>query len=578
MNKNELMKVINSDFPEYKIINIEEIGLPIFKKEVVCLATISKGLPVVMDFALKLINLNYDIETISKMLALDFELVKHAIYDLELNNMIELTTMKVTEDGKKYLAQNSYKSMKRVELPICIDTYTGEITKNKHFISNKQAKFLNLNTIKPVLDKSNNSNINGSVIKNILKEYIKETNSDYEGELVGIVKIKDKSSEYKRLSIAVLESPLNQLRYVVYDRNIMLPGMENKIISADEAGISIFKIVSQDNLKAFKIDDNILSISKVEEGNYIEILNTDFFKQDNLMLTFVIPLVEVYKIEADWINSLERYLKRNLKVSIKFTGTSYPTAYYKNRVLELLHLQKKYNTHLSISHNIEFEYASILVGNQVGYIDKIELHNLDMKTNKLCIRHETLSINPLQVQSIGNEVLNLEVYENEEKLNLDIQKLIRISKELDVQMEETYGLNWLIGGQILNEKTLLQINLATNEKKFSDFTKILTSSFVEVLQKVGESQELKNYMFNEFKQSFPSLFDSLNRLRLYRNSMQHNDLDEKNLKAYLFYIEKDLEGQFPEFIDKGYLYLQKLIISKILESAEATMFELSSLV
>lgn len=54
---------------------------------------------------------------------------------------------------------------------------------------------------------------------------------------------------------------------------------------------------------------------------------------------------------------------------------------------------------------------------------------------------------------------------------------------------------------------------------------------VTLKSKLEETQELKNYMFNEFKRSFPSLFNLLNRQRLYRNSMQHNDLDEKNLKA-----------------------------------------------
>lgn len=104
---------INDDFPDYKIINIEEIGLPIFKKDITCLATINKSLSDVLEFTLKLFDLGYSVETISKILALDKEIIRHAYYDLDSMDMLDMTTNKVTEEGRKYLEKNSYDTLKK---------------------------------------------------------------------------------------------------------------------------------------------------------------------------------------------------------------------------------------------------------------------------------------------------------------------------------------------------------------------------------------------------------------------------------------------------------------------------------
>lgn len=129
----------------------------------------------------------------------------------------------------------------------------------------------------------------------------------------------------------------------------------------------------------------------------------------------------------------------------------------------------------------------------------------------------------------------------------------------------------------MNQAKLLDITLANTSSKFSEFTKLLNSSFVEVLSIVGREQGSNNYMFEEFKNNFPEMFETLNRLSVYRNSMQHNDLDEKNLKAYVEFIREDLNGQFPEFLTKGYLHIQKYILQEILRAIESTIEELNAM-
>lgn len=380
-----------------------------------------------------------------------------------------------------------------------------------------------------------------------------------------------------KLNIVVLESPTKEIRYTIYNRNIKLAKLEQRIDIADEAGIRIFQTVPKDFLEKVNESTEIPAKSKKLEGNYMDILNFEYFEKDNLSLDFVIPLIDVYSIEKDWLIALERYLDRKLKVSIKFVGERYPNEYTKNRVLDLLKLRERYKEYLILNHSINVNYASLTINQKEVFIDKISSYDLNLKTNKQTIQHETLCYFAGDKSKDNVSEIIHSKYLNRSEIKSDIEKLIRLSKELDVQMEECYGLNWLISGQILNQAKLYDIPLATNDSKYSEFTKSLCSSFVEVIQKVGENQGINNYLFNDFKQTFPKLFKALNRLRVYRNSMQHNDLDSKNLKTYLEFICEDLNGQFPEFINGGYLHLQKLIISEMIRAVEETSNDLAVL-
>lgn len=577
MNLNNLMNFINKDFPDYKIINIEEIGLPIFKKNVTCLATFNKRLSDVMEFTLKLMELKYDEDTIAEMLALDKELIKHAIYDLEAMDMVDIKSYQVTEDGKKYLQKNSYDTLKRVELPIIMDSYLGDVRADKNFISNKNAKNINLNTIKPLLDVNNTQIIEPYRIKNLLKEYIKKTDSNLEVDLVGIVSYSKKSTQFMKLKLAVLKSPTNEIRYIVYNSNNKLNRLEQKIINSDEAGIRIFKPIP---LRFLEKEKNISVQGKFEsykQPNYVCILNPEYFRNDNLLLDYVIPLINVYNIDSDWIMTLESYLSRKLKVSIKFVGESYPSPFIKNQVLELLKLREKYTEFLEIKHHVDYEYASIIINAREAYIDQIEEFDLGLKTNQKTIMHKTLYYSDEKITRDDQSIIDIDYYKDKKEIQLEMTKLIKLSKELDVMMEECYGLNWLSGGQVLNQAKLFDITLANTGSKFSEFTKALTASFIEVLSVVGQEQGINNYMFEEFHNNFPVLFKALNRLRVYRNSMQHNDLDEKNLKTYIEFVKEDLNGQFPEFLADGYMHLQKHILQEILKAVENTIQQLKAM-
>lgn len=556
---------VKSDYPDYKIVNITTAGFPIFKKTVVCLATLQKGLPVVMDFTLKLLNLGLDISQISNLLSIDEVLINNAFYDLEQNNMYDIKQGRLTDDGRKYISTNKYEYLQRVELPVTVDSYSGRVNKAKNFISNKSAKFLNLNTLEPILDKQNNGSIHGRAIKQILKEYISENNLDYEGELVEIVKVIDKPTEYKQMYIVVIEDLDGKCKLVVYDRNTKVDYLESQLNIADEIGINFFTDKTID-LFLNKVNENEhLNIIENEPDEEIySVLDSKFFNTDYNHIYFDIPMIEAYKINDEWIRDLERYLKRDLSVKIRFNGPKYSTTYIKNRVFDIIALSQKYKN-LELEHNINYEYAKVIFDKNSGYVDKITKYNLPLINNPSCTTHKFFKINKVDSKLFEPRNTNstIKLISNNNELEKVAKNIRDASKSLDIEMEDYFGVGWLDNGEFLNEYNFNSFKLINNAKNFGDFTKKLNASMVEVIEKVGNEMQINNYYYNDFQTNYPALFYALDRLKVYRNSMQHNDLDSNNLEKYLKYIEIDLNGSFPEFHPNGYQILQSIILNEI---------------
>ncbi|MFD1205311.1 hypothetical protein ACFQ38_09365 [Sporosarcina contaminans] len=568
---------VKSDFPDYKIINITEVGFPIFQKEVICLATLYKGLPVLMDFSLKLLNQGLDISQISKMLSIDEELIKNSVYDLELNNMYDIKTKQLTDDGRKYISDNKYELLQRIVLPITVDGFTGYIKKSRNYITNKNAKFTNLNTLEPILDKKDNSTIHGQTIKRILKEYINESNAEYEGQLVEIVSVNQKQTEYKKMYIVVIEDSDKESRLVVYDRNTRVNYIDSELIKADEIGISFYTDNSTDTFIDMVKDSTEFETSEEARNEEVyDIFNYDYFYRDYNRIFFEIPMIEAYDINDEWISELERYLKRKRNVKITFTGHYYPTTNIKNKVYKIIELSKKYGS-LELKHQVDYKHGKVILNEKRGFIDILAKYKLNLKNNRSCVTHNIFRIN--KVESVNaDSKSNFEVIQpinNLDELKELVKRIIAAAKSLDAEMEDFYGMGWLDNGQFFNEYNLDNIKLAKSEKVFSNFTKDFNSSMVEVIDELGKNMGIKKYFYEDFKMNYPKLHYALDRLRVYRNSMQHNKLNSLNLEKYLEYINRDLNGTFPEFYSNGYLILQTIILKEIYNSIIETSKELN---
>ncbi|WP_108672405.1 hypothetical protein [Peribacillus acanthi] len=563
MSKSLVYEAVKNEFPSYKVINIFEVGFPIFKKQIKCLATVEKGLPIVLEFTLKLINLGYEIIEISEMLALEEGLISSAYFDLIQLELIDYKSRKITDKGREALFKSKYSNLEMVDLNINIDSYLGTIIKNHTFVKAKNTSKINLFTVKPLLLKEDASLIDYSKVRNVFKEMKKEEDPEFDGNLVEISKIISRPDEFKRLYLVVLKSIENESRILVYDLDFRIESMEQKIKQGDLQGIKFLNYDKKFLECVGKLDLDYKL--KSEEVDYIDILGIEILESDYSRIEFILPISDDFIPNDAWINTLKRMLKSKSKVVIVFTG-NYRNTYQKEQVDKLLKIANS-SDFLEVKHTIEDKLPTLVINRKYGYIIKPFKHDLDLASNISCIGNKVYKIELMNSTVLLYQESNNtfeRVLLNKYALNQKLKELIAYIKDLDLLMNDYYGSGWLINNRCNNEHLIEKLKLATNLDAFISFTAQLYGCIGEIVKDVGERHGIKGYFFGDFKTRVPDVQNALNRLRVYRNSVQHSHLDEKQVEIYLNFIKEDLNGSFPEFITKGYLKVQTIILDELL--------------
>jgi hypothetical protein len=89
---------------------------------------------------------------------------------------------------------------------------------------------------------------------------------------------------------------------------------------------------------------------------------------------------------------------------------------------------------------------------------------------------------------------------------------------------------------------LLLIKLVDGEADFAAAMNALNRCFVESIEVYGKSIPQSNYFWVEIKKSYPALFDSLHRIKVYRHNAHHLVLTDKVERSLRDFLEKDLAG------------------------------------
>jgi hypothetical protein len=155
---------------------------------------------------------------------------------------------------------------------------------------------------------------------------------------------------------------------------------------------------------------------------------------------------------------------------------------------------------------------------------------------------------------------------------LAIQTDINFLERLIIQKNQLslYGINSYPEGNKLNE-----IEISHNEKTFNSFINILYRCFVESTENFGKSIGNNNYYWTEIKNSYPSLFYSFQRIKLYRNNADHLKLNATATDGVIEYLRIDLEGKNPSLVDELYFVLQQCTLDSLLASIQVEINNLS---
>ena len=109
-----------------------------------------------------------------------------------------------------------------------------------------------------------------------------------------------------------------------------------------------------------------------------------------------------------------------------------------------------------------------------------------------------------------------------------------------------------------------QISVVSDKAHYGDFINTCYRCFVEPIENYGASISNKEYFWNDIKNAYPSLWESLYRIKIYRHAYDHRKLKEKPHEDFLKFINIDLEGQNPSDVKELNFVIQQCVLDGLL--------------
>ncbi|WP_157128595.1 ATP-binding protein [Cupriavidus sp. USMAA2-4] len=139
----------------------------------------------------------------------------------------------------------------------------------------------------------------------------------------------------------------------------------------------------------------------------------------------------------------------------------------------------------------------------------------------------------------------------------DMRDLERLSK--------ASGLPPLFGPNSFPEADRLRdMPVVHNAQTLGSALNILNRCFVESIDRYGNSISETKYFFTKLKDNYPALFDSLRRIRVYRNNEHHLELLPAVEATLREYLERDLEEALSQSGQKFWAIFQRCVDDLIL--------------
>ena len=147
-----------------------------------------------------------------------------------------------------------------------------------------------------------------------------------------------------------------------------------------------------------------------------------------------------------------------------------------------------------------------------------------------------------------------------------LEKLVQSKK-----MPSLFGPNSFGGAEELSE-----IKVVANKDDYGLFLNICYRCFVESIDIYGNSISKKDYFYKDIQETYPALWESLQRVRVYRHAYDHRRLHEKVNDKFIEFVRKDLEGKNPGQVKDFYFVIQQCILDSLLTGVLVESNKLSS--
>lgn len=139
-----------------------------------------------------------------------------------------------------------------------------------------------------------------------------------------------------------------------------------------------------------------------------------------------------------------------------------------------------------------------------------------------------------------------------------MKSIIRDIRQLESAIRST-GKDKLFGENSFPEaEKFAAISPVSTEGEFENFFNICNRCFVESIENYGKSIGKSKHLWNEIKTSYPTLFNILNRMKVYRHSKDHLALNPDVAKKYNEFWNSDTQG-ITDPADQRFVVQQRLL-------------------
>ncbi|WP_139023826.1 hypothetical protein, partial [Bacillus cereus] len=266
-----------NDLPGYDLVGYGEVGFPQYKCRLQCLMLKGKRLPVVDEYVLRLYHERVSLEDMSKVLGIDMELINTSYFNLIHLGLIHENTKWITERGHFYLREYKIDSYEKVIVDIVIDALSGEIKKDRKFMNRWSIRENNLDVLPPLTFVPSVSTLKVSQLKKVMRQYKEMDPDTYNGDLLDIIEVENKQTQYKRLSVLVFSNSMGDIRFMVCDDAQRYEEYESLLMRVEKSGKSVldygigdyFEKANLEYITEIKKDSNKnLSPAEMKNGVY----------------------------------------------------------------------------------------------------------------------------------------------------------------------------------------------------------------------------------------------------------------------------------------------------------------------
>lgn len=562
---NEIKKIGWEYLPSCELINVFEIGIPIYSLEITCFCNKTGTLPSIQDTILRLVDQGIRKEEIPLLMGLEEDL---NIFTVAYNELIHQEFIQrrgmLSDLGREYLKEDKYtRNIKKIN-KIFIDGVSNTYFRSReNFVNSRNMRGKNIRDIKMVIERPNLKDLNFYEAKRIM-------NQNEEDELVvDLLEIKNSNVFYKRAQIAIFYDKKSEKNYyLIFDRLNMLTEYDEFLRSKD---ITEF-LNLEEQIYDYEYSDKVKKYREVvfDKDNVSD--EYDEFKQiiekSKDIVRIYIPMIDSLLPTDSLIETFKHKLNNKIRIELFFTGEMISTNYGLLRIGEIEKLAKQYKG-LKISHLPEYYPMSVSDGKIFFCIDFYEhiIINSNKDINTCCSVGSFLTIEEYNQLDLESVVLldGLTSYTNKKHMEMDVKKIIDEFYLFDMEQRKNNRKAWLTSSEEINENqdSLERLPFVKNKNDYEIMLTNLNKFFFETLK----NKYRANYFFNDFKNYYPKLQKIMLKIRIYRNAVQHIELsDPEDRQSLKDFLKEDTGGSYPGLVDNGYAKMQYLILNELLEA------------